>query len=358
MAIRPPRRALRRLAPDIRDALEGGLTREGAERLARSLLAALSLSAVGVYLGEQLLAFRGAGEDHHRPGTPAEGVVREALRRGEPLGSGHKEETCPRPTCPLGKVLALPLRVQGVLLGALALYLPAGRRWPPHLYPTGILLAEAVSARLDALCLRDQARELEDLRALRAEISPHFVFNTLTVVGYLVERDPPKARALLSEFAEFLRRALREQGEFCTLEEELWFVERYLALEQARLGERLRVSLEVAPEVRQAIIPVLTVQPLVENAVMHGIAKKPGGGRVALTARQEGGELRIRVEDTGVGIPAEQMGTLLRRGAGSGLGIGLYNVDRRLRLIYGEEYGLRLESREGEGTRVEVRIPL
>lgn len=140
------------------------------------------------------------------------------------------------------------------------------------------------------------------------------------------------------------------------MSEELGNVERYLALEQARFGERLQVALLVAPEVLAASVPSLTIQPLVENAVQHGIESKEGIGHISITAADQGSDAEIIIEDDGVGAAPDAMRTLLS-GAQTGDHIGLSNVDARLRQTYGDDYGLIVETALGAGMRVSFRVP-
>jgi two-component system LytT family sensor kinase len=202
---------------------------------------------------------------------------------------------------------------------------------------------------------RDRAMEAE-LRALRAQISPHFIYNSLAAIASFVRTDPDRARDLLIDFADFTRYALRAGGPFTTLAEELRNVERYLVLEQARFGDRLQIQLLVAPEVLPVTVPYLAVQPLVENAVRHGLATKEGVGHVTITATDRGAEAEIGIEDDGVGTDPERVRRILD-GANPSDSVGLGNVDARLRQVYGDEFGLVVETAPGAGTRVSFRVP-
>ncbi|WP_457630005.1 sensor histidine kinase [Oceanithermus sp.] len=188
-----------------------------------------------------------------------------------------------------------------------------------------------------------------ELASLRAQINPHFLFNALNTIRYFVRTDPEKARELLLRLSEVFQRALRS-GEFVSLADEIAYAEAYLALEQARMGERLRVEW-VRPdgELLEVRVPALVLEPLVENAVVHGLAPKPEGGTLRVLIERWGRELVIQVRDDGVGFDA---------GGGGGHGIALANIDERLRLLYGDDHGLRVESEPGRGTRVELRLPL
>ncbi len=160
-------------------------------------------------------------------------------------------------------------------------------------------------AELDAS--RTRAMEAE-VRALRAQISPHFIYNSLGAIASFVRTDPDRARDLLLEFADFTRYSFRSHGEYTTLAEELRSVERYLLLEQARFGDRLQVTLSIAPEVLPVAVPFLCIQPLVENAVRHGLANVEGAGHVRIvaldrSARAKRGALPFGIEAIDARLP-------------------------------------------------------
>ena len=192
-----------------------------------------------------------------------------------------------------------------------------------------------------------------ELRALRAQISPHFIYNALTAVAAYIHSRPEDARELLAEFAEFTRYAFRGEHPYVKLAEELRYVEKYLSLERARFGAKLEVRIEVAPEVLQIVVPVLSLQPLVENAIRHGVEQR-GRGRIEIIGREIGTDAELLVRDDGVGIANGRATELL---AGEGGGVGLANVQTRLRTSFGADYGLEIESRTGEGTTVTMTLP-
>jgi two-component system LytT family sensor kinase len=218
-------------------------------------------------------------------------------------------------------------------------------------------VAAFASGQLDLAELdRTRARSAEaEVRVLRAQISPHFVYNSLTAIASFVRTDPDRARDLLLDFADFTRYSFRSHGRFTTLAEELHSIEQYLLLEQARFGDRLTVSLRVDPEVVGVRIPFLCIQPLVENAVRHGFENTDGPGTITITARDRGADALISVEDDGAGIdPA-----VVRRSLSGDPGdhVGLANVDERLRTTFGDDRGLVVETAPGAGTRITMRIP-
>jgi hypothetical protein len=216
------------------------------------------------------------------------------------------------------------------------------------------LTRERCEQRLREAEIRQLATEAE-LRALRAQINPHFLFNALTTVGYLIQTSPERALEKLVQLTELLRRVLRSEREFTTLGKELELVRLYLDLEHARFEERLRVAIDVPRSLHDIPVPAFVLQPIVENAIKHGIAPAADGGLVEIVARAEAGDagacaptLRITVRDIGPG----------RKRPAAGLpGIGLRNLEQRLRHHYGENASIRLEASEQRGTVVTLRLP-
>jgi hypothetical protein len=252
--------------------------------------------------------------------------------------------------------------------------LAGGRR----LLSDDIAMLEAVAVmaarRIDALrvtherceqSLREQeinklATEAQ-LRALRAQINPHFLFNALTTIGYLVQTAPDRALETLMKLTSLLRSVLRTDGEFVTLEQEVQLIVSYLDIERARFEERLRVSIDIPKELLSVRIPSLLVQPLVENAIKHGITPSRFGGEVRIRARLEralddasrnSDVLEITVSDSGIGASEIELARGRRRG------VGLSNLEERLRSYGGASASLQIDSVRGEGTIVELRLPL
>jgi two-component system LytT family sensor kinase len=216
--------------------------------------------------------------------------------------------------------------------------------------------ASLIAAQVELSVLGEQEERLAqaELRALRAQISPHFIYNALAAVAGDIHARPEEARELLIDFAEFTRYLFRDGRPYVTLGEEIAHVERYLRLEQARFRDTLHVTIAIPPETTDAVVPAMSVQPLVENAVRHGVEQRAGRGRVVIAARIHGGDVELRVSDDGRGIDPERVPAVL---AGAGGGIGVSNVDARLRATFGERYALRIESRVGEGTTAIMTVP-
>jgi signal transduction histidine kinase len=225
-------------------------------------------------------------------------------------------------------------------------------------------VALLVARRIDSVRLIQErvaqgAREQElsrltaeaELRALRAQINPHFLFNTLNTIGYLIRTAPEKATSTLMDLTGLMRSVLASSGTTVTLAEEIRLVEAYLEIEKARFEERLHTSIHVAPELGEIRIPALLLQPLVENAIKHGIAPLRRGGEVVIEAEERNGMVRISVRDSGCGATATEI-ERNRRGR-----VGLDNVARRLRATYGDAASLVIESVPGEGTVVTTTLP-
>jgi signal transduction histidine kinase len=188
------------------------------------------------------------------------------------------------------------------------------------------------------------------VRALQAQINPHFLFNTLNVLASLIHSDPPKAERVTEQLADIFRYALEStRVEWVTLDDELRFLESYLEIEKARFEERLLYALDVAPSIRSIKVPAMVLQPLVENAIKHGIAPNVRGGHVRVAGQIERDNLLIVVEDTGLGQRSSSRN--------SGTGVGLANVRERLQHIYGVAAGLKLEPISPAGMRVTLTLP-
>jgi two-component system LytT family sensor kinase len=332
--------------------LRRGLTARTAELAVPHLLELTGAAAIALADTRAVLAIEGEGREQVRPGD----LLSRLLAR-TPDNRVHIE---PRlvssdPTCPLRSAVLAPLVVQERRAGTLiAFYRAVGR--PSHAELRVVQeAASLVSAQVELSVVAEQERRLAqaELRALRAQISPHFIYNALAAVAGEIHTRPEEARELLTDFAEFTRYLFRDGRSYVTLGEEIEHVERYLRLEQARFGD-LRVLVDVPDDARGAVVPSMSIQPLVENAVRHGVERRAGSGRVQITARVNGGDVELEVSDDGAGIPPERVSAVL---AGAGGGIGVSNVDARLRATFGERYALRIESRLGEGTTALMTVP-
>ncbi|MGH2860346.1 MAG: sensor histidine kinase [Solirubrobacteraceae bacterium] len=336
------------MLPDLRR----GLSEESAKRVTGQLRMLTQASAVALGDRTHVLAFEGIGHDHHHAGDP---LIRITAPAREDRLHVESRIPCEQPDCPLGPAVAAPLLVAGELAGSFVALYTRGHRITPNDTRTVAEAASLVSAQLELKAMDEQAERLAraELRALRAQISPHFVYNALAAIAGYIHSKPEEARELLTEFAEFTRYAFRGQRPYVTLADELNYVEKYLRLERARFGDRLQVRLQVDPEVLPAVVPVLSLQPLVENAVRHGVEQR-GFGRIEIIGRHIDADVELRVTDDGVGMDRERAATVL---AGQGGGVGIANVQARLQSIFGPGYGLEISSEPGHGTSVTMTLP-
>ncbi|WBU38507.1 sensor histidine kinase [Homoserinibacter sp. YIM 151385] len=337
------------LAASAAGHLRDGLAGAGAPRAARELRALLGCEALALVDHSGEIVQDAAG------GRPAEqealrAVARDASETGRTviraLGDGRSPQ-----------LVAVPLSAGTQAAGALVAVAQEARA--PLVRASGEVAAW-VSAQLGLAELEHSRAALaeSELRALRAQISPHFIYNALNAIASTITRDPAAARELVLEFADFTRYSFRRQGEYTTLAEELRSIHAYLQLERARFGDRLQVTLRIAPETLSTVIPFLSLQPLVENAVRHGLEAQERGGRITVTAEEAGSLVRIAVEDDGAGSdPAVLERVLAGAGEGDGEHVGLRNVDRRLRRSYGARHGLVVDTGPGAGTLVRLEVP-
>ncbi len=194
------------------------------------------------------------------------------------------------------------------------------------------------------------------LQALRMQINPHFLFNTLNSIAALVYVNPRAADEMLGDLSELLRRSLDSMEEQeITLAQELEFIGAYISIEQKRFGERLRVEQSVPDELMKALVPALILQPLVENAIRHGIEPRRGPGLISIEARQEDKHLHLIVRDNGRASPGADLNSSAQRGVGRG--IGLANTQARLQGLYGRDQSFSLGKAEPQGCRVDIHLP-
>lgn len=331
--------------------LRGGLGAPDVTRATRHLRVLLGATAVALVQGDTVVAFDGVGDAAADAWGPSAvriaGQVRATGRRQVfPRAEGSAEGL---------EAVGAPIVVDGEIAGVVVAFATPVRA--PLVRAAGEV-ADWCAAQLelgDLDASRIALAEAE-LRSLRAQISPHFIYNALTAIASFIHTEPERARELVLDFADFTRYSFRRQGEFTTVAEELGSIHSYLALEHARFGDRLRVTLRIAPETLATVIPFLSVQPLVENAVRHGIEPGEGGGTILIAADDAATHTEITVEDDGVGMDPEVLRALLLA-TDTGAHVGLRNVDTRLRQLYGPGGGLVVETNTGAGTLVRMRIP-
>jgi len=328
--------------------LRHGLEPAGAAKAGRHLRGLLGCDALAITDVSDVLAWDGAGEEHRGAALELASKV---------LATGRTQvfrEAVPH-HARLKEAVVAPIRSGSRIVGSVVAYAP---RVKPGLVRATSEVADWVAAQVELAELESSRTLLmeAEVRALRAQISPHFIYNSLNAIASFINTDPAKARDLVLEFADFTRYSFRRHGDFTTVAEELGCIEHYLKLERARFGDRLLVSLTIAPEVLSTVIPFLSLQPLVENAVRHGLDDKEGVGHIAITAQDAGAFVEVTIEDDGVGIEPEHLRSVLA-GHSDSDHVGLRNVDSRLRQVYGDDHGLAIDTAPGAGTLITMRVP-
>lgn len=345
-----------RAAAPLRD----GLDPESAAEAVGPLRALTGADGVALYDGDGELLARD-GDD----GVWSEHVARSARKAAVTALAERRQVVQPNPAGghPVRQLVATPLTNDGFTGGVLVA--AALKDMGPGQIGAITEVANYAANQL-ALAELDASRarlDRAEVLALRAQISPHFVYNALGTIASFVRTDPDRARELILDFADFTRYSFRAAGEYTVLADELRNIDRYLTLERARFGDGLTVKLQVAPEVLGVVVPFLALQPLVENAVRHGLAGRREG-TISITARDAGSHCLVSVEDDGAGMDPEllrsgDIDALVPSGAqeSDGAHVGLTNVDQRLRSAFGNDYGLIVETALGAGTKVSMRIP-
>ncbi|AUN19206.1 histidine kinase [Clostridium botulinum] len=216
-------------------------------------------------------------------------------------------------------------------------------------------LSALLATQIELYELDQLAQEVSkaELKMLRNQIHPHFLFNTLNTIASFCRTDPIKARELILNLSNYFRQTLKRQDEKIILKDEIEFLESYLAIEKARFGERLNIDINIPEELLDAKVPVFVLQPIIENSMKHGILIKPQGGEVIITAIDEKDKIKFVIKDTGVGMDKNTLSYVVE----SWPGIGLSNVNKRLKLLYGGKSFIRIESKLNEGTKVMFCIP-
>ncbi len=339
--------------------LRRGLDEETAQAVCRLALAETEAAAVAITDTERVLGFAGIGEDHHQPGGPIlTKATREAIEHDEHRILSSKEEIgCPVRDCMLRAAIVVPLQMRGRPVGALKFYYTT----PRLLNETQVTMVEGLAHLLSTqLELSELERQTHlacamELKALQAQINPHFLFNTINTIASTIRTDPPHARDLLREFARFYRRTLEESSDLVPLVRELEYARSYLTFERARFGDRLQVEEHVDERLLDVLVPSFILQPVVENCVLHGM-RPDRPLHIRIDGEPCDGGFCLRVTDDGVGIDEEALPRVLEPGFGKGLGIALRNVEDRLKGHFGPDSGLAIKSSKGEGTVVTMRF--
>ena len=332
-----------------------GFDQSNCTRMARIIQEETGVGAVAITDCENILAFVGVGADHHLPGTPISSPhTFDAIARNEVVyadGAAVPYACAISKECKLGSSLVIPLRGEGNrVFGTIKLYEPKRKFFSSLNRTLGEGIARLLSNQILAGTVEEQKRLLaqSEIKLLQAQINPHFLFNALNTLAAVIRSDPEEARRIVRYLSTFFRTSLKRPSTEATLGGELEHVEAYLRIEQARFADRLQIAIDVPEELRDAPLPAFTLQPIVENAIKHGIAQTIEPGRITISAAQREGDLEIVVEDSA--------GMYAASPQGDGLGVNL--VDRRLKIRFGPAYGVGITCEPDRWTRVAIRLPL
>ncbi|NSL52842.1 sensor histidine kinase [Calidifontibacillus erzurumensis] len=352
-----------RIAQQTITYLRNGLNYTSAEAVCNIIHHELQTLAVAMTNRTEILAHVGMGNDHHRPRNPIQTqITMDALKQGKIVVANQRAIHCRVEECPLGAVVIAPLKQRGKTIGTLKFYFRSEKEITNVVMELISGLSSMMSNQLE-LADADKAYQLAkdaEIKALQAQISPHFLFNTLNTISSLIRIDPMKARKVLISLSHYLRQNLTVTTKsITTLAEELNHVKAYLAIEEVRFVNKLTVVYDIDQGALSQNIPPLTLQPIVENSIKHGFKNKENNCLIKITIKKEQDFTHIKVEDNGHGMKKERTESIGQPYLSSkqGSGLALYNVNRRLTMMFGEEAALKIKSSPDEGTEVAFTIP-
>jgi two-component system LytT family sensor kinase len=343
-----------RIAERTLDLLGKGFSPEVAPQLATIIRQETGVGAVAITDRERVLAFTGLGSGHHQPGTPIMSEsTRRAISQGEVVfqdGIREAYHCTLQDDCPLGSVLVVPMLVGHDVVGTIKLYEKAHKRFLSINRTLGEGLVDLLAGQLARAHCQEQKEllVLAELKLAHAQINPHFLFNSLATIQAIMRQEPGRARALVSNLADFFRMNLKRNPELSTLQEELAHVNAYLEIEKARFEDQLTVEIDVDPALLQLKLPTFTLQPLIENAIKHGIAEMLEPGTARIRAYRQGACVHIDIEDDAGNF---------KPGPARAGGLGMSIVDRRIRSLLRGSQGLSVHCEPDRLTRVSFVIP-
>jgi two-component system sensor histidine kinase LytS len=262
----------------------------------------------------------------------------------------------------LQSAIVVPLNKSGEIIGTLKLY--GDKKHPlKHIdfeIANGLANLFSTQLELQDIQIKSQLLDRAEIKRLQAQINPHFLFNSLNTIASFCRTNSKRARQLLLELSNYLRRNIKDKRQYITLDDELKQIESYLAIEHARFGDRIQFEMDIQPDAREWLMPPLIIQPMVENAVKHGLSCKVEGGKVWVHAFCNNGSLKIQVKDNGVGISDEAIAHVYKKSGSesSNPSMGLRNINQRLEHIFGPSSRIQFDNTSQKGTIITVNLPL
>ncbi len=342
-----------------------GLNKNSCKEIAEIMLKLTDADAVAITDDHQVLAHVGIGSDHHIvEGRLATGLTKKVLENGKISMVKTKDEIyCMHEHCTLEAAIVLPLKMENKTAGTLKMYFIHPNKLDDVQQQLAEGLANLFSTQLALAEAERQTKLLKDaeIKALQAQIHPHFLFNSLNSISILCRTDVGKARKLLLELSSFLRGNLQGAKQMLIpLEKELENVKSYLSLEQTRFPDKHHATFQIEPGLEKVLIPPFTLQPLVENACNYAFTRLNKEGEIAIRIFSENDHLQIVVTDNGKGISAKKIAMLGKQTVTSpkGTGTAIYNISKRLEGIYSGQASLAISSEEDRGTMITISIPI
>ena len=334
-----------------------GLSEKSCEAAAKIIYSAIGVNAVAFTDTQFILTHIGIGDDHHKKGCRiVTTMTKKAIQQKRYIIAQQKVDIeCKNPSCRLKAAIVVPLLMKENVIGTLKLYKCVENSITSSDIELAKGLGHLFSTQLELSQINYQKELLNkaELKALQAQIQPHFLFNALNTIISFCRTDALRARELLMQLSYYLRTTFKTTGDFIPLTQEIKHIESYLSIEQARFSERLEVVYDIDQEI-DTEVPPLILQPLVENALKHGLMATKKGGKLEIHAHKKQGEIYIRIKDNGVGMTKEQTQNILV-GSSADSGIGIQNVNHRLKSIYGTS--LEIESEPNYGTTISFVLP-
>ena len=349
---------LLKMASTMLDSAKDGLTYEAAQQICETLLPATPAIAVAITDREVVLGYAGYNAENNESGRSIRtSATRDVIEDGKPLILRRTDDIgLPMSSARINAAIVEPLYIGSSIVGTLKFYYRNASQLSQTQESLAHGFAELLSTQMAASALEEQKKLTTsmELKALQAQINPHFLFNTLNTIASFIRTDPAKARTLLREFAVFYRSTLEDAHDLIPLEREMSQVERYVGFEVARFGEeRLQMTVDIDPQVSGMYVPSFMIQPLVENAVKHAM-RAEGKLTISITGAVEGDNIVIRVRDDGTGMDDETIANMMNKESTTGLGIAVKNVQDRISGYFGPESRMQVSSAVGEGTEVAI----
>lgn len=347
---------LLKLASEMLDCTKQGMSFKAAQQICELLLPATSAIAVAITDRDVILGYAGYNAEDNKPGQPIRTTItHQTLEDGKPRILYHTDDIgLPETSSGINAAIVQPLSIGESIEGTLKFYYSSASKLSKTQESLAQGFAELLSTQIAASALEEQVKLTTsmELKALQAQINPHFMFNTINTISSLIRTDPAKARELLRDFAAFYRSTLEDSDDLIPLERELKQVERYLSFEIARFGEdRLELVIDVDPYIMDIEVPSFLIQPIVENAVKHGM-RSEGKLTITITGEIDDDNVIICVNDDGKGMTKDTITNMMDKESDTGMGIAVKNVHDRIKGYFGPESHMDVESEPDVGTAI------